>query len=252
MKGIGNLPYVDCQQAMAEEMERLRDLNLEICHGIATGSILAGVYGPGIMESERFGNFLAMKKNLTPELSDLQGMWNKMTHNQQNIFAKLYLKLYNPSTVVYLRQQRPGMDPILAYLRKGDENLFDWTANMDGFPNLRRWLEDVKGPIFESYGRIIFFIHEHDCKLLIHRDGMSYVPHNNEFLWLNPTRSKKFFIYDEDTGDRHHVDTGAAFFNDLDMHGGEVGESMSWSLRIDGKFSKEFKRKIGIDHLDRY
>lgn len=252
MKGIGGKPYIDCQEAMADEMRSLGELNLEICHGIATSNIIAGVYGPGIKDSERFGNFLAMKKTLTPELESIKDMWNQMTHNQQNTFAKLYLKLYNPSTVVYLRQPKPGLDPILAYLKKGSEDVFTWTDNIQRFPNLRNWLEDIKGKVFDSYGRMIFFLHEHDCKLLIHRDGMAYRPHNSEFLWLNPTRSKKFFVYDEDTGDQHYVDTGSAFFNDLDMHGGDAGESMAWSLRIDGVFSKEFKRKIGIEGLDHY
>lgn len=252
MKGIAGKPYIDCQAAMPEEMERLKDLNLEICHGIATSNIIAGVYGPGIMESEKFGNFLTMKKNIASGMESIGGIWKRLNHNQQNTFAKLYLNLYNPSTVVYLRQPKPGLDPILAYLKKGDEDIFDWTDNIDKFPNLRKWLDDVRGSIFDSYGRIIFFIHEHDCKLLIHRDGMAYRPHNSEFLWLNPTRSKRFFVYDEDTEERHYVDTGAAFFNDLDMHGGDPQGSMSWSLRIDGRFSREFKKRIGIDGMGQY
>jgi hypothetical protein len=63
---------------------------------------------------------------------------------------------------------------------------------------------------------------------------------------------KTFYVYNEDTKEKHIVDSPAAFFNDLDMHGGEVCQSMTWSLRIDGVFSEEFRKKLEIDNIKIY
>jgi hypothetical protein len=247
MKGIAGKPFLDCRNFL--DIEGLKNLNLEICSGIALSDVKAGVYGPGVDNADVYGNFLALKSKLS---SSGQYGWNSMTHNQQNTFAKLYLKLYNPSTTVYLREPQKGLEPILAYRKKSYKDFYNWNQNIDNFPGLKIWLDDLIGPVFEQYGRIIFFVHEHDCKLLLHRDGPGYFPHHNEFIWLNPMMLKTFYVYNEDTKEKHIVDSPAAFFNDLDMHGGEVCQSMTWSLRVDGVFSEEFRKKLEIDNIKIY
>jgi len=250
MNGINGLPFIDCEQHL--NVKALEDLNLEICTGIAVSDIKAGVYGPGIENAERYGNFMKMKNQMKEDQSDIGERWKRMTHNQQNIFAKLYFHLYNPSTVCYLREPPPGANHVLAYIKKGNENSYEWTNNINNFPNLKIWLDSLLGKVFEQYGRILFFIHDHDCNLLLHKDGLTSVAHKREFIWFNPTGLKKFYIYDEDTDTRHNVLTKAAFFNDLDMHGGDVTSQMTWSLRIDGVFTQQFREKLGISHLNYY
>ena len=68
MKGIGGKPFIDCQDHI--DVKTLKDLNTEICMGIAVSDIKAGVYGPGVSESDRYGNFMLMKAKLAkdPEL----------------------------------------------------------------------------------------------------------------------------------------------------------------------------------------
>jgi hypothetical protein len=250
MKGVGGKPFIDCQEAL--DMQTLKDLNLEICMGIAASDIKAGVYGPGVVEGERYGNFMLMKSKMARDPESDKFGWNKMTHNQQNTFAKLYFQLYNPSTVVYLREPRKGVDGLVAYRKKAFGELFDWTNNIKHFPQLKIWLDSLIGTVFKEYGRIIFFLHEHDCKLPLHRDGVASVPHSNEFIWFNPTEIKKFYVYDENTKERHEVNSPAIFFNDLDMHGGDTNECMTWSLRIDGVFTDEFKKRIGLEGVTIY
>lgn len=250
MNGIGGKPFIDCEQFL--DIKTLEDLNLSICTGIAVSDIKAGVYGPGVENTERYGNFMKMKNQMLSDQTEIGQRWKRMTHNQQNIFAKLYFHLYNPSTVCYLREPVKGADPILAYMKKGSEDSYEWTNNIKNFPELKTWLDSLIGTVFEQYGRILFFIHEHDCGLLLHKDGMKYVPHKSEFLWINPTGLKKFYIYDEHAGIKHDVHPKAVFFNDLDMHGGEPTSQMTWSLRIDGVYTQKFREKLGIDHLTHY
>ena len=250
MKGVGGKPFIDCQEHL--DIQTLKDLTLEICMGIAASDIKAGIYGPGVVESERYGNFMLMKSKLSKDPASDEFGWNRMTHNQQNIFAKLYFQLYNPSTTVYLREPKKGVDGLVAYRKKAYAEMFEWTNNTKNFPRLKVWLDSLIGTVFKEYGRIIFFLHEHDCKLPVHRDGLGSYPHSNEFLWLNPTGVKKFYIYDENTTERHDVNSPAIFFNDLDMHGGDTNESMTWSLRIDGIFTDEFKKRIGLEGVTIY
>lgn len=250
MKGIGGRPYIDCQEHI--DIQTLKDMNMEICMGIAASDIKAGVYGPGVVESERYGNFMLMKSKLARDPASDEFGWNRMTHNQQNTFAKLYFHLYNPSTVVYLREPAKGIDPLIAYRKKAFNEGWEWTNNVKNFPKLKTWLDSLIGTVFQEYGRILFFLHEHDCKLLTHRDGIASVPHRNEFLWINPTGIKKFFVYDETKDQRHDVNSPVVFFNDLDMHGGDTNECMTWTLRIDGVFTEEFRRRVNIDHLTMY
>jgi len=250
MNGIDNKPFIECEQHV--DIKSLEDLNLEICTGIALSEIKAGVYGPGVDNAERYGNFMKMKNQMLSDTTEIGERWKRMTHNQQNIFAKLYFHLYNPSTVCYLREPAKGSDPIVAYMRKGSEASYDWTNNIKNFPGLKVWLDSLIGTVFEQYGRILFFLHEHDCGLVLHRDGMKSVPHKSEFLWINPMGLKKFYIYDEDKSIRHDVTSKAVFFNDLDMHGGEPNSQMTWTLRIDGVFTQQFKEKLGITHLKNY
>lgn len=254
MRGIGDKPFIDCQDHM--DIQTLKDINLEICLGIAKSDIKAGVYGPGVVESERYGNFMLMKSKLARENTEEIG-WNKMNHNQQNTFAKLFFQLYNPSTTVYLREpiknsQLKAIDTFVAYRKKAFAEWFEWTDNVKHFPTLKPWLDNLIGTVFEEYGRIIFFLHEHDCNLPLHRDGFVQHDHNNEFVWINPTGIKKFYVYDEVKKERHDVNSPAIFFNDLDMHGGDTNECMTWSLRIDGVFTEEFRQRLGIANLPHY
>lgn len=250
MQGINKLPYINCEKFI--DIKNLKNMNLEICSGIALSEIKAGTYGPGVIEEEKFNNFLKIKSKMLTDVSANSYRWKSMDHNQQNIFSKLYFGLYNPSTVVYLRESKPNVNPLYAYVNKHDENYYGWTKNIDLFPNLKIWLDNLKGNIFKTYGRILFFIHEHDCELLKHRDGIMYQPHKNEFLWLNPMDIKKFYIFDEEKNIKHYVESSAAFFNDLDVHGGDKNNNMTWSLRIDGIFTEKFRKKIKIDKLNYY
>ena len=250
MKGISGKPFIDCEAHL--DIKYLEDLNLEICTGIAVSDIKAGVYGPGVENAERYGNFMLLRYKMSADKSQVGERWRKMTHNQQNIFAKLYCHLYNPSTVCYLREPSKGSNHLLSYMKKGDETSFEWTNNINNFPNLKVWLDSLIGTVFEQYGRILFFIHDHDCSLVLHRDGMKSIPHKNEFLWINPMGLKKFYVYDEDTETRYDVHAKAAFFNDLDMHGGDVNSQMTWTLRIDGVFTQQFREKLGIADLTTY
>ena len=130
------------------------------------------------------------------------------------------------------------------------------------FPEVVSWIENLKTQnIFEHIGRVIFFVCDHDGIPFEHRDldaknGIwskeQYSPHKNEFIHIRPNTKKGFYIWDPDTQNKIWLNCNAAWWNDQDFHGGEQIKEQSYALRIDGKFSDEFRKKIGVDHLESY
>lgn len=250
MLGIDNKPFIDCSDFI--DLQSLIDLEVEICTGIALSEIKSGIYGPGIVNAEKYGNFLFLSKMIDSD-SKLKKdyRWEDMSQEQRRLFLKLYKKLYSPNNSVYLKDTE-NYTSLQAYLEKWNSTLYTYNNNIKYFPNLKKWLDNLIGNVFEEFGRTLFFIHEHDCELLTHRDGTKQRPHRNEFLWINPTGIKSFFIYNENTTERHYVTSKAVFFNDLDMHGGDKNDIMTWTLRIDGVFTEEFRKLLKIDHIQMY
>ena len=247
MQGIKNRPFIDASSFLP--MEDLKLLEKEICLGIAKSKINSGIYGPGVKDEEVFKSVIGLfQKYANSGNTDDLLILKELNFDQLSTFFKLYEGMYSASTVVYIRDFIEQKS-FKSYQKKAKADATKYTDNAKNFPNLIKWIERLP---FEEIGRVLFFIHEHDCKLLIHRDGPAYFPHKNEFLWLNPVGKKLFFIYDETKDQKHYINTSAAFFNDLDMHGGDPIPTMSWSLRIDGKFTNDFRKQLNIDDLENY
>jgi hypothetical protein len=171
---------------------------------------------------------------------------------ERNIFTR-YLKMamgaYDPYIYYYLWEEGSWDD------RTAPRKL---TPEAAYFPETVKWVESLVGTVFEEIGRVIFFHCEADGIPFEHRDldaknGMNQTfPHRNEFIHIRPNTKKAFYLWDPETKNKTYLNTRAAWWNDQDWHGGERIMEQSYSLRIDGKFTKEFRKTLGIDHLDRY
>ncbi len=171
---------------------------------------------------------------------------------QRNIFTR-YLKMamgaYDPYIYYYLWEEGSWDD------RTAPRKL---TPEAQYFPTVVNWVESMVGTIFKDIGRVIFFHCEHDGIPFEHRDldrknGVNVVkPHRNEFIHIRPNTKKAFYLWDPETKDKTYINTRAAWWNDVDWHGGEQIMEQSYSLRIDGKFTDEFRSKLGISHLETY
>jgi hypothetical protein len=164
----------------------------------------------------------------------------------------------------YLKMAMGAYDPYIYYFLWEEGSWDDRTAprtltsEAEYFPNVVKWVESMVGTIFEDIGRVIFFHCEADGIPFEHRDldaknGMNIVkPHRNEFIHIRPNTKKAFYLWDPKTKNKTYLNTRAAWWNDVDWHGGERIMEQSYSLRIDGKFTEEFRAKLGINHLDSY
>ena len=171
---------------------------------------------------------------------------------ERNLFTR-YLKMsmgaYDPYIYYYLWEEGDWDD------RPGERQL---TPESQYFPNVVNWVLQLKGSIFEHIGRVIFFHLEHDGYPFEHRDldarhGVDVVkPHRNEFIHIRPDTRNQFYIWDPDKKMKYGINTRAAWWNDTDWHGGNRVMAQTYSLRIDGRFTEEFRKKLGIDHLETY
>lgn len=164
----------------------------------------------------------------------------------------------------YLKMAMGAYDPYIYYFLWEEGSWDDRTAprklteEAAYFPETVKWVESLVGTVFEDIGRVIFFHCEADGIPFEHRDldaknGMNKTfPHRNEFIHVRPNTKKAFYLWDPELKNKTYLNTRAAWWNDQDWHGGERIMEQSYSLRIDGKFTEEFRKTLGIDHLDSY
>jgi hypothetical protein len=104
---------------------------------------------------------------------------------------------------------------------------------------------------FSEYGRVMFWINEPNQKTAFHRDYppnlLQHKDTRDPFIWLTGTIPKKLVILDPDTNEVHHSNVRACVFDSHNVHSSQ-GHPLhaAWSLRIDGKFNKEWAENAGI------
>jgi hypothetical protein len=119
----------------------------------------------------------------------------------------------------------------------------------DQFKFLYDWIDAQN--CFTEYGRVIFWITESCQKTAFHRDyAETYARYKNvkdQFIWLTGVIPKRLVVKDSDTGKLHFSTSRACVFGTHNIHSGEGHpQYAAWSLRIDGKFNKEWAEKAGI------
>lgn len=266
MRCINGKPYIDMSPYL--DMEEFDRLQPQIYRGFAEARMLAkeGTWmAPGFTFTQ-----MSYKPHWKPIYSALQeylalpdndpvkqGGWdlysNIKDYESRNKFTR-YLKMalgaYDPY-IYYFLYEEGNWDERGAPRNK--------TAEAAYFPDVVNWVEQtLDNNIFEHIGRVIFFVCDHDGIPFEHRDldaknGIDViVPHRNEFIHIRPNTKKAFYLWDPETKDKTYINTRAAWWNDVDWHGGEKIIEQSYSLRIDGKFTEDFRKKLGIDHLNEY
>ena len=174
---------------------------------------------------------------------------NFQERNKFTRYLKIAMGAYDPYIYYYLWEEGSWDDRTSA--RK-------LTPEAEYFPDTVKWVESLVGTVFQDIGRVIFFHCEADGIPFEHRDldaknGMNVVkPHRNEFIHVRPNTKKAMYLWDPETKDKTYLNARAAWWNDVDWHGGERIMEQSYSLRIDGKFTESFRKQLGIDHLGAY
>jgi len=270
IKGIGGKPYIDLDPFL--DIKGFTDLHPEICKGFALARDYAkeGTWmSPGFDQTrgsyiwnwkpihKAFEEYQALPEDHPIKIAGAEIFPNNFKdYNQRNIFTR------------FLKSAMGANDPYTYYFlwEEGDWNTRNSnrkrTLIQGYFPGVVKWVENlVDSNVISQIGRVLFFLCDHNGKAFEHRDLDSnngvfeddfYSSHNNEFIHIRYRTKRGFYIWDPDTQDKHYVNSHSVFWNDQDWHGGESSLEQEYGMRVDCKFTDEFKKKIGIDHLKSY
>jgi len=266
IKGINNQPYIDMTPYI--NMDEFDQLQPEIIRGFAEAREFAkeGTWmKPGFTFKDMsytlhwkpiyraMEEFMELPTDHPIYRGGIDLFKDFKDYKQRNKFTR------------YLKMAMGAYDPYIYYFLWEEGSWDDRTAprklteEAQHFPNVVKWVEDlITLGVFEHIGRVIFFHCEADGIPFEHRDldaknGIDVVkPHRNEFIHIRPNTKKAFYLWDPETKDKTYLNCRAAWWNDVDWHGGERIMEQSYSLRIDGKFTEAFRKKLGISHLENY
>jgi hypothetical protein len=222
MRGIVHRPIVEFDSLI--DVEGLRRIDEDILNGIARSrSFSFTTYGPGERVIE------PVQDPGRPRASN--ETWN----------GHCWREMIATGAVVM------GMNLTLRaapnYAKKQDAASCSDMPDYENFPYLRQWIARL--PCFREVGRIILFLDQPEQSCRIHRDNEGQA-HRMEFLWARLALDKRFFVFDEERGHRHYVKGLTGWFNAADWHGAEPSVKGTYSLRIDGWFTEEFRRHLGV------
>ena len=122
----------------------------------------------------------------------------------------------------------------------------NWCPEAQYFPNLKNFIEN-KLP-FKRIGRVVIFSTFPNCEVPIHRDFV-VEPHKDHNINFFFDKWRPSFVYDETIKERIYLPSGTRsyFFNNRDYHGVEPENRFRYTVRVDGTFTEEFQRILGLE-----
>jgi hypothetical protein len=88
--------------------------------------------------------------------------------------------------------------------------------------------------MYDDSGRAVSAHRDHDSKDLCH-----------EFIWFRTNLNKPFYMLNPESGEKLYVTSHAAWFDTVNQfHGADHSGGLSFSIRVDGIFTDEFRSRI--------
>ena len=95
--------------------------------------------------------------------------------------------------------------------------------------------------IYDDSGRAVPAHRDHDAADLCH-----------EFIWLRTNLEKPFFMLSPQTGEKLYVRGHSAWFDTVNQyHGADSTGGLSFSIRVDGRFSDDLRARIPFPETGR-
>jgi hypothetical protein len=143
------------------------------------------------------------------------------------------------SRLVYLTQSEREQD----YYDLDRADVWRRTEDAELFSELMAFIDTLP---FEATGRMIVMYDDSGRPVSAHRDHDS-PDLCHEFVWFRTNLDKPFFMLDPRTGEKLYVRSHAAWFDTVNQyHGADGTGGLSFSIRVDGRFSPEFRRLISF------
>jgi hypothetical protein len=97
---------------------------------------------------------------------------------------------------------------------------------------------------FAATGRMLIMYDPDGREVTAHRDHDSQ-DLCHEFVWLRTNLDKPFYLLDPGSGEKRYVAGHSAWFDTVNQfHGADATGALSWSIRVDGRFTDDFRAQF--------
>jgi hypothetical protein len=97
---------------------------------------------------------------------------------------------------------------------------------------------------FKATGRMLIMYDDAGKAVPAHRDHLN-TEICNEFIWFRTNLKKPFYVLNHETNEKLYVESYISWFDTVNQyHGSDAVEGLSFSIRADGEFTDEFRKKI--------
>ena len=140
---------------------------------------------------------------------------------------------------IWLTRTKPGAP--YDYVNLDRSELWEQTEAAEEFADLMDFTATLP---FKETGRILIIYDNAGKEVPPHRDHLN-TEICNEFIWFRTNLIKPFYVLNHLSGEKRYVESYSAWFDAVNQfHGSEPVEGLSFSIRVDGKFTDEFREKI--------
>jgi hypothetical protein len=140
---------------------------------------------------------------------------------------------------IWLSRTKPGTP--YNYLDLDRAELWHPTEAAEEFSEL---MDFIKTLPFKSTGRILVIYDDGGKAVPAHRDHLE-TEICNEFVWFRTNLRKPFYVLNHRTNEKKYVESYSAWFDAVNQfHGSDAVSELSFSIRVDGIFTDEFRKKI--------
>jgi len=146
---------------------------------------------------------------------------------------------------------KPGSKMVYLSQPKGEDNYYnldnpDAWEPAEGATEFSELMEFIATLPFKATARMLIMYDPEGRAVTAHRDHVSY-DLCHEFIWFRTNLRKPFYMLNENTGEKQYVESHSAWFDSVNQfHGGDATGELAISIRVDGKFSDDFKVQIPI------
>lgn len=182
-------------------------------------------------------------------------------------YLKLRYQAFDPYNVLNIRKTTGPYYAADSYWFTDDDwSKYEWCDYMEDYPHIKDFI--TNGLPMDRIGVVTVFWNEHFIPQGFHRDYNYFpyekgdkpdtFPHRQELIWFRFDLDRPFHLYDLDISNGKvlkeiPVEGYSAFFNHHQWHGSfDNYPNTSMTVKVEGRFTDEFRKKIGIDNLEYY
>lgn len=171
-------------------------------------------------------------------------IYERMTAKDEEYFLNAYRLEANSPHQPGAREiwlSRPKIVQPSVYDELDKTELWERTEDAENFSLLMDFIETLP---FKATGRMLIIYDDAPREVPAHRDHLN-TEICHEFIWFRTKKNKPFYMLNHKTGEKKYVESYSAWFDSVNQyHGVDAVDGFSFSFRVDGVFTDEFRKRI--------